>query len=225
MGNLLCPTCYRVSQWRRYGPLVEFADDLVHTGHFVFGSGYHGDTRLELDLLVSRPARLRELSFRLGDRLREYDVDLVCGPLEGGAFVAQWIAASLGIMFSYARREYDSDRVGPAGRANLAGGASDSGGDAAGVRYRIPPSLSLTGLRAALVDDAIDRGSAALATARELAGRGCELAVIGSLLVGPAGVRLGRRLGVPQEYLIEVESRSWPAEECPLCRTGTPIER
>ncbi|MBO0826755.1 MAG: hypothetical protein J2P24_03150 [Streptosporangiales bacterium] len=172
---------------------------LVRTGHFVFESGDHGDTWLALDELVSNPGELRREAEDLAGRLGGYDADLVCGPLEGGAFVAQWVAALLGARFTYSRRERRR-------------------------RYVTPAEVPVLGARVALVDDAVNVGSATIATAHELSGRGAEVVVLASLLAClPNGPRVGARLGVPQVYLTAVDSKLWPAGDCLLCRAGVPI--
>lgn len=172
---------------------------LVRSGHFVFESGDHGDTWLALDELVSDPGELRHRAGELAGLLAGYGPDLVCGPLEGGAFVAQWVAAALEARFTYSRREPRR-------------------------RYVTPTEVPVLGTRVALVDDAVNLGSATIATAHELTGRGAEVVVLGSLLAClPNGPRVGARLGVPQVYLAEVDSRVWPAAQCPLCRAGVPV--
>ena len=69
------------------------------SGHFDLGTGYHGDLWLDLDTLFLRPSRLRPHVRWLGERLREHEVDAVCGPLEGGAFLAYAVADLLGTAF------------------------------------------------------------------------------------------------------------------------------
>jgi orotate phosphoribosyltransferase len=61
-------------------------------GHFDLGTGYHGDLWLDLDALFLRPALLRPYVRTLADRLRGHQADAVCGPMEGGAFLAQAIS-------------------------------------------------------------------------------------------------------------------------------------
>jgi len=61
-------------------------------GHFDLATGFHGDLWLDLDALFLRPRLLRPQIRWLADRLRVHRVDAVCGPLEGGAFLAQAIA-------------------------------------------------------------------------------------------------------------------------------------
>jgi orotate phosphoribosyltransferase len=177
-------------------------DDILHTGHFVFESGYHGDTWLDLDKLASEPRRLCDLSEQLAGRLERYGADLVCGPLEGGAFVAQWVAAALGTAFAYSRRASSAD-------------------PAAAPLYVVPQGFDVAGCQAVVVDDAINLGSATLATAASLAARGCEVVAVGSPIVCvPAGAAVGDRLGVPQVWLAEVTSTVWGRKDCPHCGAG-----
>ncbi|MQA79301.1 MAG: orotate phosphoribosyltransferase [Streptosporangiales bacterium] len=173
---------------------------LSRTGHFVFESGHHGDTWLLLDELVSYPDRLAREAEALAERLRRFPADIACGPLDGGAFVAQWVAATLGMRFTYARRE-------------------------PGPRYAIPREIAVDGLRALVVDDAVNLGSATMSTAAALADRGATVVAVGSLVAcGPYGPHVGARLGVPQVYLTEVPSNVYPADACPLCEAGVPID-
>jgi orotate phosphoribosyltransferase len=114
-------------------------------GHFRLESGHHGDLWLDVDRVFRRPAQLRPLVASLAQRVKTYEVDAVCGPLTGGAFVAQWVAEDLGVEFVYA------DRLPPRG---------DDGMFA--VEYRIPRSLEciVRGKRVAIVNDVINAGSA-----------------------------------------------------------------
>jgi len=68
-------------------------------GHFDLGTGYHGDLWLDLDALFLRPALLRPHVRQLADQLSGHAPDAVCGPLEGGAFLACALADLLGVAF------------------------------------------------------------------------------------------------------------------------------
>src|SRR5207244_3926568 len=108
-----------------------------------------GDTWLELESLLAEPQRLARLAARLAERLAAYRADVVCGPLEGGAFLAQCVAQQLGARFTYARRQTD-------------------GALGAVPRYRLARGIALAGRSAIVVDDAINVGSAASACVAEL---------------------------------------------------------
>src|ERR1700719_3783535 len=70
-------------------------------GHFRLESGHHGDLWLELDPLFLRPGRLRPFAAELARRLAAHGVEAVCGPLVGGAFLAQMVAQELDVEFYY----------------------------------------------------------------------------------------------------------------------------
>lgn len=73
-------------------------------GHFLLESGHHGPLWLELDALFLRPERVRPLADALADQLADLSFDVVCGPLVGGAFLAQELAGRLGAGFVYSER-------------------------------------------------------------------------------------------------------------------------
>src|SRR5262245_29656980 len=114
-------------------------------GHFRYESGHHGDLWLELEPLFTDARRLRAWASALATRTREWRPEAICGPLTGGAFVAQSVAAEMGADFVFAERHVEAE--GP-------------------VRYRIPPALraTLRERRVLLVDDAVNAGSALLST-------------------------------------------------------------
>ena len=172
------------------------------TGHFDLGTGYHGDVWLDLDALFRRPARLRPFVEWLAERLREHAPDAVCGPLEGGAFLAYAVAGRLGVAF-------------------LAGYRSP--GQAAGYHLPAVPG-GIRGWRVAVVDDAVNAGTAVAACLRELRAQGAvPVAVAALLALGEANAMVPARLGVPFYPAATMPSRAWPAPECPLCADGVPV--
>src|SRR3954447_6054899 len=73
-------------------------------GHFRLESGHHGDLWLDLEPLFLRPTRLRRFAGALALRLDDLAIEAVCGPLVGGAFLAQAVAAELDREFYYTER-------------------------------------------------------------------------------------------------------------------------
>jgi orotate phosphoribosyltransferase len=75
--------------------------DLVpaQRGHFAYTSGDHGDLWLDLDALFVRPRRLRPYVAALVDLLPPCDV--VCGPLTGGAYLAELVADATDTRFAW----------------------------------------------------------------------------------------------------------------------------
>ena len=171
-------------------------------GHFDLGTGYHGDLWLDLDALFLRPSRLRPYVDWLAERLREHSPDAVSGPLEGGAFLAYAVADRLGIAFLAGYRS----------AAMVAG-------------YHLPPVAGgIGGWRVAVVDDAVNAGTAIAACLEELQGRDAvPVAVAALLALGEAGTMVPASLGVPFYTGGTMPSRAWPAQECPLCADGVLI--
>lgn len=169
-------------------------------GHFEYESGHHGDRWLDLDTLFLRPRRLQPYVAELASQLALHGLEAVCGPLVGGALVAQAVAAELGIAFCYSIRR-----------------------DGA---YEVPAAFgpALAGRRVAVVDDAINAGSATLGTAASVRALGGRLSVVGALLIlgDPASVASA---GVPVEHVAALPTALWTVADCPLCDAGAPLDR
>jgi orotate phosphoribosyltransferase len=173
-------------------------------GHFDLGTGYHGDVWLDTDALFLRPALLRPHVRWVSDRLLEYQVDAVCGPMEGGAFLAQAIADVLGSAFVPAHR-----RTGP------------QPGD--GFRLPAVPG-GIGGWRVAIVDDAINAGTAVRACVQQVRDAGAVPVAVAALLsLGQALARIEAALSVPYFAVAEMPSQVWPAGQCPLCAGGAAL--
>jgi orotate phosphoribosyltransferase len=173
-------------------------------GHFRYESGHHGDLWLDLDGLFVDARRLRGWAASLARQAAEAEADFVCGPLVGGAFVAQWLAAESGAGFVYAGRSVDGGRV----------------------RYRVPDPLRglLRGRRVLLADDAVNAGSALLLTLADLRACGAEPAGFASLLtLGEAAPQIASQHGVPFFTLATLRRGMWMPPECPLCAAGAPL--
>jgi orotate phosphoribosyltransferase len=173
-------------------------------GHFRYESGDHGDLWLDLDALFVDAIRMRRWAAALAVEAASCGAEAVCGPLIGGALLAQAIAAELHLDFVHAER----------------------GVEGAAVRYRIPDALGavVAGRRVLLVDDAINAGSAVGLTLAELLRHGGVPAGIACLLtLGEAAGRIAREHGVPLVRLATLDRGMWPPETCPLCAAGMPL--
>jgi orotate phosphoribosyltransferase len=179
-------------------------------GHFLLESGHHGALWLDLDPLFIEPRRIEPFVEDLTTAIRPHSVDAVCGPLLGGAFIAQLVAHALDVEFFF------TERVMPA----QAGGLYEA-------RYRLPPALvaRANGKRLAIVDDVMSAGSALRGTYMELQAHGATPVVAGALLVlGSAGASFFAEHGVPVEAVARDDYELWLPADCPLCADGLPLE-
>jgi orotate phosphoribosyltransferase len=182
----------------------------ARSGHFRLESGHHGNLWLELEPLYLHPGRLRGFAAELARRLRPHDVEAICGPLVGGAFLAQVVALELDSEFLFAEQF-----------ARLKGDGLYS------VGYRIPGSLRSVarGKRVAVVDDVINAGSAVRGAFGELLDCGARPVAIGSLMVlGSQASRFAEDQGVALETLSTLPNVLWEPKDCPLCASGSPLE-
>lgn len=186
--------------------------ELVHgrRGHFMMESGHHSDLWLELETLCLRPREIQRFAAQLATRISRYNVEVVCGPLVEGAYVALLVSLELGCDFVYAERFANTSREGlfP-------------------VAYRLPKALhaAVRGKRVAIVNDVISAGSAVRGALHDLQLIGAEVVVIGALL--GLGDSIGKFAGekcIALELLQQRPHHLWTPEECPLCAAGELLE-
>jgi orotate phosphoribosyltransferase len=193
----------------RQGPPLTLEDLLPsRRGHFRLESGHHGDLWLDLELLFYRPARIRPLAEELARALAGDGVEVICGPLVEGAFVASLVAEALDVPFAYTDR-IRTDRTGlfP-------------------VDYLLPPALSprLRGQRVAVVNDVTSAGSAVGGTLRALdAAEAVPVALATLVALGEHPARLAATAALPLHTLATFPNTLWTPSECPLCAGQVPL--
>jgi len=179
-------------------------------GHFLLESGLHTATWLDLDSLFLDPQSLAPHIAALAALVSKHQISAVCGPLLGGALVAQAIALQLGARFYFAERV----------RSNPEDGLFNA-------EYRLPKSQRERAAteRFAVVDDVIGAGSAVRATVSELSSVGASTLVVGALLTlgSRAGSHLAQ-LGIPIVALGSKEIAMWEPELCPHCQAAIPLQ-
>lgn len=195
-------------------PLADVLDALPsRRGHFVLESGYHTDLWLTLDALFVDPTAVAPLVAALAEPLRAHAPTAICGPLFGGAFLAQAIATRLALKF------FVVEPV-PPNSAAAAGGLF-------AARYRLPSGqrAHVRGERVAVVDDVISAGSSVRAAIAALAEAGASIVAVGALLVlGDQAVTHFVAQAVPVEALGRRAFPLWLPDECALCRAGIALE-
>jgi orotate phosphoribosyltransferase len=179
-------------------------------GHFLMESGYHSGSWFELDALFDHRDALRPFVSELARRLSLHGVEAVCGPMTGGAKVAEMIAAELGAPHFVAERF----------ETTTANGLFP-------VRYVIPDAdrQEVRGRAVAIVDDAISAGSAVRGTHTDLVACGARPVALGALIVfGDAAATFAERTGLALEGIEWMPLDMWLPAECPLCKTGTLLD-
>lgn len=184
--------------------------DLVASrhGHFRLESGHHGELWLDLDSLFADFRRIEPFVTQLVEAIRPYEVEAVCGPLLGGAFLAQLVAQALGVEFCFTEL-----------MPNESQGLYKA-------RYRLPRAFTdrVRGKRLAIVDDVMSAGSALRGTYAELTELGAMPVVAGALLVlGTTGSDFFAQQRIPVEAVARKDYALWSPGDCPLCTAGVPL--
>ena len=174
-------------------------------------SGYHSALWLDLVPLFADVHRIAPFVGRLAAELRPLRADAVCGPLTGGAFLAQLLAHELGVEFWLTERIVPTDSQGMYQ-----------------VRYALPTSLAARAKarRVAIVDDVMSAGSALRGTLAALDAHGATTVAAGALLIlGDVGASLFTERGIPVIAVAREAYSSWLPAHCPLCAEGVPLEQ
>ncbi len=180
-------------------------------GHFQMESGYHSEQWFELDRLLAQRERLQPFVSQLAQRLAPYRVDAICGPMTGGAKLAELIAAELGVAYFFTERFEPPQATGffP-------------------VRYTVPAEARerVRGKAIAIVDDAISAGSAIRGTHADLIACGARPVAMGALFVfGEAADKFAAEHRLGLEAIARMSFGIWKPTECPMCRAGVPLEK
>jgi orotate phosphoribosyltransferase len=192
----------------------EVLETLAHVGalvtgdHIVYTSGRHGNSYVNKDALYPHTAATSDVCAQIARHFAGASIEVVAGPTVGGVIMAQWTAHHLGtilgreIMAVYAEEEQSE-----AGKARTFRRGYDA--LVAGRRVLVVEDILTTGGSARMVVDAVTKAGGSVAGVAALCNRGGVTAEV---------------LGAPELYsMASVPLESWPADECPLCASGVPV--
>ena len=179
-------------------------------GHFRLESGHHGDLWLQLETLCLRSREIQPFAAQLAVKLAQHRPQVVCGPLNEGAFIALLVSLELGCDFVYAERFANPAREGlyP-------------------VEYRLPKALhfAVKDKRVAIVNDVISAGSAVRGAFSDLQSIGADVVAIGALLgLGDSIAKFAAEHQVALELVHQMPHSLWTPTQCPLCAAGQRLE-
>lgn len=176
-------------------------DDFVETGallsgHFRLSSGLHSDRYLQCARLLMWPERAEAAGRELAGRLAEFSPQVVVSPALGGIVIGHEVARALGVRAIFTERKDGW------------------------FLFRRGFALD-AGERVAVVEDVFTTGGSTREVCAAVEEKGAEVVAVGSLVDRglPAGA-----FPMPARSLLSLSVPSWPAEECPLCAKGVPIE-
>jgi orotate phosphoribosyltransferase len=178
---------------------------ILENDHFVYVSGDHGSGWIDKDAIYPHTERIEHLCRNLARLVQNRGIEVVCGPATGGLIVAEWTSHELGVLSTFA--DHDQPKAGELrGKFVLRRGYDHL----------------VAGKRVLVVDDIVNTGHSirqTIAAVREAKG---EVTLAGALVT--RGNVLAAGLGVDEFiYLLEYKIPAWPANQCPLCKSGAPV--
>ena len=161
-------------------------------GHFLLTSGRHSNRYMQCAKLFQYPDISEKFAKLLADKFS--GVDLVAGPAVGGIILAYEVSRQMKVPNIFAERE--------------------NGVMALRRGFAVPQ-----GARVLVVEDVVTTGGSVKEVIKLVRQLGGEVAGVGSIVDRSNGAV---DFGVPFHAVLSMEVVSYPAEECPLCREGTP---
>jgi orotate phosphoribosyltransferase len=163
------------------------------TGHFLLSSGLHSDCYLQSALVLQQPDIATKLCAALAGYFKTVKIDVVIAPALGGVFVSHETARALGVRALFAERVN--------GELTLRRGFAIKDGE-----------------RVLVVEDVITTGKSTKETIEVAKQAGGVVVAAGSLVDRSNGKA---DLGVPYTSLVTLNVPSYPADSCPLCKSGS----
>lgn len=171
-------------------------------GHFRLTSGLHSPEYLQCALVLAHPQHAEELGKQLARLMQGVadgrKADVVVAPAMGGLIIGHEVARALGARFLFTERD-------AAGKMILRRG------------FRIEP-----GENAMVVEDVITTGGSSREVVELLHAAGAHVLAAGSIIDRSGGAA---DLGVKRAALATLQVVSYPAESCPMCKAGTPVDK
>lgn len=167
-------------------------------GHYVLSSGLHSDRYLQSALLLQYPDLAQQMAEAIAEKFKGA-VDVVLSPAIGGIVIGQEVARAKGGRAIFAEKD-------EAGKPILRRGFEIKKGE-----------------KVLVVEDVITTGLSTNEVVALVKKAGAVLAGIGAVVN-----RSGKKTkdifphGVPVHTLLELDVKSWPPSECPLCKKGIP---
>lgn len=159
-------------------------------GHFLLTSGRHSDRYMQCAQVLQYPEATSRLAEHLAQCFEHQNIEVVVGPAMGGIIVAYEVARQLKARSIFTEREN--------GKMALRRG------------FTIKP-----GERVLVVEDVVTTGGSVMEVIDVVRESGGQVIGVG-VLVDRSGGKVD--FGVPMQAVLTMDIKSWPAEECPICR-------
>lgn len=185
--------------------LLKSVNAIITDSHFVGTSGKHFATYINKDALYPYTTKTSQICAIFADKFKEYQPEAVVGPALGGIILSQWTAAHLGMMSNTSVLGVYAEKKD------------------AGLQLTRGYDLLLKNKRVVVVEDLTTTGGSlkqAIEAVQQAGGKVVAAAVM--VNKNPKEVT-SEYFGVPFFALAEMSIELYTAENCPLCKSGVPI--
>jgi orotate phosphoribosyltransferase len=181
-----------------YSILEEFRKTGAYLkGHFRLTSGLHSNEYMQCALVLQHPSIAENLGRELASQFPKCDI--VVSPAVGGLIIGHEVARALGARFLFTERDPATSKM------ILRRG------------FTVKP-----GETAVVIEDVVTTGGSTRDVIETLQAAGVKVLGAGSIIDRSGG---RADLGVPKVALATLEVTAWPADFCPLCQEGIPVEK
>ena len=164
-------------------------------GHFLLTSGLHSGMYVEKFQVLQYPKATEKLCEGFAENFKDEKIDVVIGPVTGGIILAHETAKHFGTRAIFAERDN--------GRMTIKRG------------FEIQP-----GERVLIVEDIVTTGGSVMEVIDVVREWGGIVAGV-AMLVDRSGGTVD--FGVPAKALLTLKIDTFTPENCPLCKSGTPL--
>jgi len=164
-------------------------------GHFLLTSGRHSDVYIEKFRILENPRTLNDVCREMAEIVKNDNVDLVLGAAIGGILISGGVGRHLDMKHIFCERVN--------GKMELRRGFSITKGH-----------------RIVIVEDIVTTGGSVMELIELAEEQGAEILHVVNLVDRSSG---DIDFGVPSTAILTIPSKSWGADNCPLCKQGMAI--
>ena len=167
--------------------------DALLEGHFLLSSGKHSNRYVQCARILRYPDKAEAILKPVAEKLKEMKIDLLVGPAMGGILVAYELGRQLGIEAIFTERV---DNI---------------------MTLRRGFEVS-EGMNIVICEDVVTTGKSSMEVKDLLESMGAKVIAIASIID-----RTNEELELPLISSLRVEIDTFDADDCPLCKQGTPV--
>ena len=179
---------------------------IISDDHFVGVSGLHFDTYINKDALLPHTQEVSAVCELFAQKYKDASIDVVAAPALGGIILSQWTAYHLSqltgreVLGVYTEKTADKDQIFTRGYDTY-----------------------VKGKRVLVIEDSATTGESVMKVVRAVQDAGGEVVEVCVMVNRDPEHVNARTLGIPFSSLVEFPVVSYSAQDCPLCKSGVPV--